>query len=565
MIPDWLQPTFLLLPAMLWMCFGVGLPCALAILPRGDWSRRVEVVAVALALGPALTTTTLFAIGTVGQWSRTNVLIATALIAALGWAFALRQRPASVTDTTTRDPLTAIDGVLILALGIVIALHFWDTAYWPYDNYDELWVYGANAQIFTLHSSIPPSIGYYPQLLPLGLTYGQIMWGSISEHAARAIVPYLGAGSILITYVLGSRLFGRRVGLISAAVWALYPQAAGWAQYADLEIPVTFYFTGAAAYFMIAWLDWTRPGESVGHRTRSAIRYAILGGIFAGAALWTKPTAGALIDSGALIGVIVVARILFTSRSAWRVRLISAVQAVIHSPLPIFALALISMGGMWYMRNILFGHPPLIFPGSYWLDDAQRSGLELGWPLIAIGVLSAYLLISPARHLIKPIRVVAGIALLLIGALPSAFGAYRLTAIDYAILAIGALVWTAGVWRWWTQISDRTRTIVLLVIAFIAPYFVTWFWSYSYHYRLSFAIVPLFALLIGVSLDRLIGVITARRDLPDRKLNAIPCDRGLRAARRRARRSCSDQRRGAMCKRTRSPMITRSSRLLIRP
>src|SRR5579859_1836750 len=93
MIPDWLQPTFLLLPALIWMCFGVGIPWALALLPRADWSRRIEVFALAIALGPAFTTTGMFVLGTFGHWSIASILLISALIAALGLTLALRQRP----------------------------------------------------------------------------------------------------------------------------------------------------------------------------------------------------------------------------------------------------------------------------------------------------------------------------------------------------------------------------------------------------------------------------------------------------------------------------------------
>ena len=43
-MPDWLLPTFLLLPALLWMFWGVGIPWALALLPSADWSRQIEVL-----------------------------------------------------------------------------------------------------------------------------------------------------------------------------------------------------------------------------------------------------------------------------------------------------------------------------------------------------------------------------------------------------------------------------------------------------------------------------------------------------------------------------------------
>ena len=62
LIPDWLLPTFALLPAMLWFFFGAGLPWALAILPRSDWRRWSTVVGVAMALGPLVYTLIMFQI-----------------------------------------------------------------------------------------------------------------------------------------------------------------------------------------------------------------------------------------------------------------------------------------------------------------------------------------------------------------------------------------------------------------------------------------------------------------------------------------------------------------------
>jgi hypothetical protein len=516
MLPDWLRPTFVLLPALAWMCFGVGVPWALALLPRADWHRRIEVLTLALALGPALTTTGMFALGTFGHWTPVSILLVSALIAALGLVLALRQRPTEemtpplyeVAGTAKRSrvggevPLALVDFGLIAAIGVAILLRFWNTAYWPYDNYDEFWVYGYNAKIFTMQSAIPSSIGYYPQLLPLSLTYGQVMWGGLNEHAAKVIVPYLGMGSILITYVLGNRLFGRRAGLIGAAVWALYAHAAGWAQYADLEVPVTFYFTGAAAFAIVAWQATDR---------RARVRYAVLGGVLAGAALWTKPTAGALLESAALIGAVIVAR---TLKAEWgktilRASLQTGFQTILATPLPLFVLALLPMGGMWYVRNVLLGHPALVFPAGYWQDAAQRSGQELGWPLLTIALLTLLLMRSSTLEWIDKRGLLGGLAFMLIGSIPSALDAHHLTIVEFAIIGAGAAAWAWSARMWWRTLPQATRSTILLIYAFIVTYFVTWFWSYSYHYRLSFAIVPLFAVQIGAILERFWSPILA--------------------------------------------------------
>src|SRR5579863_448193 len=120
MIPDWLQPTFRLFPALVWMCFGVGVPWALALLPRADWQRRIEVLALALALGPALTTTGMFALGTFGRWTPLSILLISALIAAIGLTLALRQRPAEQSaapgSRTADQALELVDCALIVVI-----------------------------------------------------------------------------------------------------------------------------------------------------------------------------------------------------------------------------------------------------------------------------------------------------------------------------------------------------------------------------------------------------------------------------------------------------------------
>jgi len=59
--------------------------------------------------------------------------------------------------------------------------------------------------------------------------------------------------------------------------------------------------------------------------------------------------------------------------------------------------------------------------------------------------------------------------------------------------------------------------VIVLVLAFIAPYFVTWFWSYSYHPRLSFAMVPALIFVLALLLDRL-RVMTVPATLNQRRL-----------------------------------------------
>ncbi|HLY28441.1 MAG TPA: glycosyltransferase family 39 protein, partial [Aggregatilineales bacterium] len=536
-IPYWLLPTILLFPAMLWMFLGAGLPWALALLPRADWRKWPTVLAVAVALGPAMTTIAMFVIGTFGQFSTANVLLASLIMAALGILLARRNFPfQSYGEGAGGEvpPLTALDWTLIALIVVAILVRFWNTAYWPYTTYDEFWVYGYNAKIFMLKGAIPTSMGYYPQLLPLAYTFGQLMWGGINDHAARVVVPIFGLGSILMAYVLGARLFNRRVGLLTAALWALFPQQTAWSQFGDLEIPMTLYFTATVVFFIMGWRERNR-------------RYVILSGVMLGAALWTKPTAGALIES---LGLIVVAG---AAIALWGMRQPTDKAGLVPTknvpilvpPLPKsrrggqgvrsihwvnrnwFALPLLALlvsapiGWTWYIRNVIFGHPPLVWPAAYWQQAAQRSGEELGWPLLIAAVLTIFLIVKRQRGRFA----LAGLALMLAGSLPSAFGwrlptslelsqlilgasadattlrPTHLSLLEFAVITAGAALLCYAAIPLWKALAAYFRITLALIAAFVIPYFVTWFWSYSYHPRLSFAIVPAMIVVVAAGLE----------------------------------------------------------------
>ena len=518
-IPEWLQPTFILLPAALWLFIGVGLPWALALLPRADRRQPVTVIATSMALGPALITTALFLIGTFGSFTAANAVIASLVVALIGVALFVLVRSRAEVGTRPREPLTIIDVTLIAVIGIAVLLRLWNTAYWPFATYDEFWVYGYNAKVFMLTGAIPKTMGYYPQLVPLSYTFMQLVWGGVNDHAARVVVPFFALGSILISYLLGAKLVNRRVGLLTAAVWALYPQHGVWSQFGDLEVPVTLYFTATAVFFIAAYRE-------------RQVRYAILSGLMLGAALWTKPTAGALIESLGLIIVISLIAVYRQYRAAINLSRLAFIALVMGAP----------MGGMWYIRNGLMGLPPLVLPAGYWQGEAQRSGQELGW-LLLIGLgLAMLCILRRERGRIA----LLGAMLLVIGIVPSALGWRVPSSDDLARMLAGqivvtlqrpdlsklpdlshpimvALAWAAIIGGvaclvlaaipMWRRVSERTRVTLLLIGAFIAPYAVTWFWSYSYHFRLSFAIVPLFCVVIAVLVDAISQHIRLRSTL----------------------------------------------------
>ncbi|MBN1679827.1 MAG: glycosyltransferase family 39 protein, partial [Anaerolineae bacterium] len=485
---DWLQPTFYLFPFAAWMFVGVGLPWALALLPRGLWPDRLTVLAVAMALGPIALTTIMFVLGTAGSLTLGGTLAGSALCALVGVYFASRQPPETLLSGRSPSRLTWGEGLLLAGIVLLLLVSVITAAFWPFLAYDALWVYGYNAKVFVMAGHIPADMNYYPQLVPLGYTYMQQAWDAlghapINDHAARVIIPWFNVTLVLMAYVLGRRTFGsRRVGLVTAALWMFYPHVAAWAASGDLEIPLTLYVTGAATFFIEAW----RAERN---------RLAILSGVLLAGALWTKPTAGAL----ALGMMLAMAR--------WIVLMRFQPKAI----LPKFRIALLAgiasipIGGMWYVRNLLLGHRAVILPASYWHDLAQRSGQELGWPLVLAALLTGALLLNPPDWLRRRNRwqriglPLLALGLLLAGILPTAINpdlfwdgnnawrwvrgdlaaGARLNTVDLLFIFAGTgLLIGLGRSAWWTwpssrRIHDRRETVFVLW-ALLLPYAVVW-------------------------------------------------------------------------------------------
>jgi 4-amino-4-deoxy-L-arabinose transferase-like glycosyltransferase len=496
MLSYWLNSTLGATPAVAWVFVGLGIPWALALLPRSDWRDRALVVGLGFAVGPMLLTAWMFILGTIGAGQeqallRFDVIFAgTLVMAIIGMGLAWRKRRISEV-LPDRQPLASDERLLIVLIIAASVVQWFSTAYWPFMAYDALWVYGYQGRLYTLLGYIPNTIDYYPQFLQLQYTYAQLAVGGVDDHAARAVIPFLNLGSVLAAYILGSKLFSRRVGIFVAAIWALYPHMSEWSRFGDLEIVLTFLFTLSAAFFLRAWL-----GSE--HRRQ----YALIAGLSFGAAMWTKPTAGAFIWGVVLLLAIELVHVRFDWR-AWMPRFEVAL---------ITGLACVPLGAAWYVRNILLGYEPITFPTGFWLTLAARSGAEFGWPVLGTLILCAFIRMRYTSSL--RIRVLTGLVLMSAGVMPSIITPHRMGIIEWVLLAVGAGVLFVTLWPV-IRADDKLRGAavkVSLALALALPYFMTWFYSYSYHYRLSFPIVPLMILPIGVMIacwiqpERLYGV-----------------------------------------------------------
>ena len=483
------------------MSVGVGLPWSLALLSTKQWHSRTLVAAVALAVGPACMTGWMLVLGVLGAETGQGLLVrewivgGSILIAALGSWIAWRKRGTFVPISTAKGPYAFDEKLIIAMIVVAVVLRWIHTAYWPFTAYDALWVYGYQGRLYFLEGLIPQTINYYPPFLQLQYAYVQVLVGGINDHAARMVLPLLHTGGILAAYLLGDKLVNRRVGLFVAAFWSLHPFVGHQSYIGDLEITLAFSFTLAAVFFLRAWLE-----KEDGNARR---RDALMAGLILSIGLFTKPTAGAFIWGVLLLLVVEAARTRFQLQ-----RLKPRISVALWT-----GLACLPMGGIWYLRNAMLGHEAITWPADFWLTQARRSGDYLSWVVLAIMVgffAAAIKCRLPAR---KVIIGTAGTILLLAGVLasnpilfPERFDppASHIQLGEAATMAVGLLLIGASLYEYRHALIDaRARPEFATVgwsLLLALPYFLTFFLSYSYHYRLGFAIVPLLAMPTAVAL-----------------------------------------------------------------
>lgn len=387
-MPYWMIETLAAVPAFVWVYVLLGGVWALAILPRSDWRRPVHVLALGFAFGAALLTLWMFVLGTVGELTDMSLLRpelvfgGTLILFALGASWVWRKRRAIAAHVPSHSPLATDEKLLIGLMIAALLVRGIVTAYWSFTAYDALWVYGYQGRLYFLEGVIPAEIGYYPQFVSLQYTFGQLIVGALNDHAARASLLFLHIGGILAAYTLGSRAFNRRIGIVLAALWALYPQYGEWSRAGDLEIPLAFLFTLSAAYFLTAWTQ-------TDHRRR----YAVIAGLCFGIGMWIKPTMGAFVWGMALVSIAELIRM----RGRWRDAL-PRLQVVVWT-----GFASVPVGAVWYIRNLLYGHAAVDFPPDFWTSLAQRSVSEFGWFFAAAILLAFYALLyrQGVRHFMR--------------------------------------------------------------------------------------------------------------------------------------------------------------------
>lgn len=503
---------------------GIGIPWALALLPKSDWRDRATVLALGLALGPLIGTLWLFVLGTWFSFDLRLVIGGSALLGIVGLTvIQVRGRSHNVpSEAPAPQAIPRLSGVSRLVIGLVLAgfvVHLLTTMFWTFLYYDTLWTYGYEPKVYLLNNRIPDWIEYYPKLVHLTYAFGTLIKGEISDYAARAAIPWFMFASIMMAYLVGWRLWHKRsIGILTAGLWFLTPAVFQWSFSGDLEHTVTVYFTGATVFFLLAWRSYNWC-------------YAIIAGLMFGGALWTKPTAISW-ALGVMLLVGATAVYLLAPVDWHRVFGINAPPP--DQPVRIFArkfqiaavtgLVSIPIGGLWYFRNLALGHDPVIMPPGYWNELAQRSGMQFHWLLIIMTLAGGYGIHYALQRMRQGIpnqqrpilQIGLGLSLFYLGTIPSiinpndtvinwVIGHYqprgRLNLLEVMLIVMGLALLVHQLYPLWRTSSENTRATTVQTVLIIAPFTIVWFFLYSYQSRLMFTLIPSLAGFVAALMD----------------------------------------------------------------
>ena len=138
-------------------------------------------------------------------------------------------------------------------------LFFWNI--WLNDIWtaNEAFYAEAVREMFENHNFLDIYYNYEPRFNKPPLTYWLMALSSLifgmTEFAMRLPIVLCGIGSVLLTFLLGKKLHGTEVGLISAFIMAFSIQFYSNSRYASPEIPLTFFFILTLYFFIAGYKD----------------------------------------------------------------------------------------------------------------------------------------------------------------------------------------------------------------------------------------------------------------------------------------------------------------------
>jgi hypothetical protein len=201
-------------------------------------------------------------------------------------------------NTPWRLTLAGWDWLFAGLLMVLLLYAFLRAALYPMWAWDAIATWGCKARVFYttqgLDLTCVDAHNYYPNLLPLLLSYFYFCLGQVNDHLVQGVFPLWGALLLALLYSLARRLgLSRRHSLGLTAFLALNGTVFVvhlYIAYADL--PLAFFTLGAAGLIYLWLADQAPPGSLT------------LAGLFLGGMAWCKyegaPLAATVILAAAL-------------------------------------------------------------------------------------------------------------------------------------------------------------------------------------------------------------------------------------------------------------------------
>ncbi len=254
--------------------FALGYAVLAALLPRPGAFRLLERTALGFGIGTVILTLWMLALTWHGVQFGLGLILGPLLALASVLLLSPRGRAAVGHDWRSlrlrpHPPLAGWDWLFLGLLGAVFLFAALRAALYPMWAWDAIATWGCKARIFYTSRGLDLTCidahNYYPNLIPLLLSYLYFCLGRVNDHLATIIFPLWGGLLLVLLYAFAIRLgLGRRQALGLTAFFALNGTVFIihlYIAYADLPLA---YFALAAAGLLTLWLGDATPRGSLG-------------------------------------------------------------------------------------------------------------------------------------------------------------------------------------------------------------------------------------------------------------------------------------------------------------
>lgn len=369
--------------------------------------------------------------------SRLMPLLAVAGVIALAAALRLYAFTWGLPDATHMfsyhpDEFHSLRGALSLAMGDTNP-HFF--------NYGSLYLYLVAIAAMIGSSSVFASVA--------GATVGGPEFPAAIQAwtlDARVVTLILSLATVYVVYLIATRIWGHRAGLLAAGALAVMPLHVVHSHYATVDVPGAF-FVALALYFAVRLMD-----EPTG-------RNLVWAGVAAGLAASVK-------YSGGLVIVAPLVAWLMSARDGDRLRWIAPLTIIGGAALA-FALTspytFLDWGNAWRdisfeMAHMRAGDDAVALardPNGWWFHLKQLN-IALTWPLLAVALWGAVTGLRTRRRELVPLAVFGALAFAVMGSTAVRYARYEMVLLPVVAALIG---WTLAEGK-----PVKLRLIALVVV-----------------------------------------------------------------------------------------------------